>query len=74
MDDKNAGLAVLLCLLLLGTVLIPGCTTETRGPGTGPGAPLISPPGIPEPPPATVPVPGSIAVPGYPPGDCEGIP
>jgi hypothetical protein len=57
--DKNAGLAVVLGLLVLCAVLATGCATERRGAAPGPEPPLISPPDIPEPPPATVAVPGS---------------
>ena len=59
MHDKNAGLAVILTLLLLCTVLAMGCITERRGAAPGAGEPLISPPDLPEPPPGTIAVPGA---------------
>lgn len=62
MRNKNAGLAVILTLLLLCTVLAMGCITERRGAAPG-GEPLISPPDLPEPPPGTMAVPGAEAPP-----------
>lgn len=59
MHDKNAGLAVILTLLLLCTVLAMGCITERRGASPDQEKTLISPPDLPEPPPGTIAVPGA---------------